>query len=92
MIYTYNLRFSSSFSTLPSRRGASMPLLVMMSIPVPEKKYSPTCAPDPCRLELSVTTWFLEWPSRVQLVICDNHLFDLLFIFLMLTFDILALF
>lgn len=39
-----------SFSTC---RRLSTLLLVMMSLPLPEKKSSPTCAPDQCRLDLS---------------------------------------
>lgn len=42
-----------SLLSFPTCRRVSTLLLVMMSIPLPEKKSSPTCAPDRCRLELT---------------------------------------
>lgn len=51
------LIIQTSFLLFHTCRRVSILLWVMMSTPLPEKKSSPTCAPDPCRLELSDHCW-----------------------------------
>lgn len=48
------------YFAFPTCRRVSLPLSVMTSTPQPGKRFSPTCVPGQCRLELSLDCWSLQ--------------------------------
>lgn len=58
-------------------RGVSIRLSAMMNIPLPEEKFSPTCVPDPCRLDLVLLS---NVNFYLQTKICLYSVFELGFI------------